>query len=365
MSFPSCPLISAGQDRISAINRGFRSGTNQTRKYPTSWKGGKVVGKNWELNHVGLMVTDRDKTLEHFQALGVGVSVGPQPLLPHIEGQGSLMIYTKLYGDPVSFTYPTGGGHKFFDGECQIGDCQLECYSVEPVRGTFIEDYLNTKGEGINHVCFNVPDVEAETRKLAEKGCVEIMRSAVNDQIVENFIDTRKYGDILLSLRPPASDWEKSWQANNQSYPLVNNWQFKGLGVAVKDLEKTIEFYRFLEFEMLSETEFDSAETADFKTASDASVQVKTQSTAFQVGPLSFEFVQPIEGIGIYQESLEKRGEGVNNLTFQVKDLEKETTRLMKRGAAVIMSGKPAGGQAFAYFDTQEQGNMMIKLIQS
>jgi methylmalonyl-CoA/ethylmalonyl-CoA epimerase len=322
------------------------------------------MNKDWELNHVGLMVTGREKTLEYFQSLGIGVSVGPQPLMPHIEGQGSLMIYTKLYSDPITFTYKTGGAHTFFDGESQIGDCQLECYGVEPVRGTFIEDYINTKGEGINHVCFNVLDVEGETRKLEEKGCVQIFRASVNDQTIENFIDTRKYGDVLLSLRPPASDWEKAWQAHNQSYPLVNDWQFKGLGVAVKDLEKTIEFYKFLKFEMQSESELDSVRVADFKTTGNTNTAVKTRAASFSVGPISFEFVQPIEGDSVYQESMENRGEGVNCIAFLVKDLEKETARLTIKGAPVLMSGKPSDSAAFAYFNTRERGNMMVKLIQ-
>ncbi|MCP4750794.1 MAG: hypothetical protein GY866_07870, partial [Proteobacteria bacterium] len=196
------------------------------------------MDNNWELNHVGLMIKDKDKTLSYFQSLGIGVSVGPQPLLPHIEGQGSLLIYTKLYGDPITLTYPTGGSHNFFDGESQIGSCQLECYSMTPGPGTFISEYLEKKGEGINHVCFNVPDVEGTTQKLLDKGCDLIFRAAVNDGTVENFIDTRKFGDVIVSLRPPASDWEKAWRANNMAHPLVSDWKYRGVGVAVEDLEK-------------------------------------------------------------------------------------------------------------------------------
>jgi len=323
------------------------------------------MDKNWELNHVGLMVKDRDKTLEYFQSLGIGVSVGPQPLLPHIEGEGSLLIYTTLYGDPVTFTYPTGGAHSFFDGECQIGSCQLECYGMEPGPGTFISEYLEIKGEGINHVCFNVPDVERETQKLLEKGCDQIFRAAVNDQIVENFIDTRKFGDVILSLRPPASGWEKAWQANNLAYPLVSDWKFRGVGVAVKDLNKTVAYYRSLGFAAQSESEMDSSQLTEFKIeGKDADAVIKTKSTLIGVGPLSYEFVQPIEGSSVYQDSLDLRGEGVNNIAFTVTDLEKETVKLAEKGVSVLLNGKTSSGSAFAYFDTRKMGNMMVKLVQ-
>ena len=39
------------------------------------------MGEDWELNHVGLMVTNRNKVLRYFQSIGVGVSVGVGVLL--------------------------------------------------------------------------------------------------------------------------------------------------------------------------------------------------------------------------------------------------------------------------------------------
>ena len=92
------------------------------------------------------------------------MSVGPQPLLPHEDGEGSLTYYRQLDGDPVTHTYPTGGAHNFTDGESQIGDCQLECYPMRPGPGMFISEYLARQGPGINHICFNAPGVEKTPR---------------------------------------------------------------------------------------------------------------------------------------------------------------------------------------------------------
>ena len=41
------------------------------------------MSEDWTLNHLGMMVTDRNSVLNHFQSLGMGVSVGPQPLQPY------------------------------------------------------------------------------------------------------------------------------------------------------------------------------------------------------------------------------------------------------------------------------------------
>ena len=60
------------------------------------------MGEDWELNHVGMTIGNRNATLRHFQSMGVGVSVGPQPLLPFESGEGSLTFYRTLDGDPVT-----------------------------------------------------------------------------------------------------------------------------------------------------------------------------------------------------------------------------------------------------------------------
>ena len=43
---------------------------------------------NWRFNHLGMMVADRDEILHYYQSIGLGLSVGPQPLLPYEEGEG-------------------------------------------------------------------------------------------------------------------------------------------------------------------------------------------------------------------------------------------------------------------------------------
>ena len=76
------------------------------------------MSEDWTLNHLGMMVTDKNSVLNHFQSLGVGVSVGPQPLQPYEEGTGELMFFISLEVDPITHQYKTGGPHKFRHGNC-------------------------------------------------------------------------------------------------------------------------------------------------------------------------------------------------------------------------------------------------------
>ena len=83
------------------------------------------------------------------------------------------------------------------------------------------------------------------------------------------------------------------------------------------------------------------------------------------MGPITYEFVQPLEGETVYSEALESRGDGVNDIVFEVEDLNTEIANLTGKGVEVALSGKLENGGAFAYFDTREKGgNIMIRLVQ-
>ena len=198
---------------------------------------------DWEFNHLGMMVTDRDEILQYYQSVGIGVSVGPQPLLPYVEGDGEITFYKELHGEPVSHKFKTGGSHNFNDGQSQIGNCQLEVYPMKPGPGMFISRYLEKKGNGINHIAFNTNNIEKDTQHFLDLGCDLVFNVTTNGKTIENYIDTRLHGDLMISLRPPADNWEKSWRKNNESHPLVNKWRFLGLGICVDDINKASKYF--------------------------------------------------------------------------------------------------------------------------
>ena len=305
------------------------------------------MGEDWELNHVGLMVTNKNAVLRYLQSIGVGVSVGPQPLLPHEQGEGSLMYYQTLEGEPVTNTYTTGGAHTFNDGESQIGDCQLECISMKPGPGMFINEYLAKKGPGINHLCFNTASVEEDTQILISKGFDIMFNAQINGKTVENYLDTRAHGDLMISLRPSASDWEKTWKENNESLSLVSEWRFQGVGIGVQNLDETIAYYATIGFEKASEAVKDTS--------------FGTRSRSVVVGPLSFYFFEASGVDSVYADSLAKRGDGVNDLVFSVASLDRETTKLESKGVRVFRRSEDGRS---VFFDTRTEGNIMIRLVQ-
>ena len=301
---------------------------------------------DWKFNHLGMMVTDRDEILSHYQSIGLGVSVGPQPLLPYIEGEGEITFFRELEVDPVSHKYKTGGAHNFKDGQSQIGNCQLEIYPMKPGPGMFISRYLEKKGDGINHIAFNTKDIERDTQYFIDRGCELVFNVTTNGKTIENYIDTRLHGDLMISLRPSADDWEKSWRKNNESHPMVNDWSFLGLGICVDDLESASAYYSHLGYSQLNGINDRREWGVSFQ--------------EYSVSKILFELMQAEKG-SIYSNSLKQRGEGVAELIFEVSDLKKEIDRLVGKGAEILQI---SDDNKTASMGSGMKGNILTRLVQ-
>lgn len=301
---------------------------------------------DWEFNHLGMMVIDRDEILTHYQSIGLGISVGPQPLLPYTEGEGEITFFRELEGDPISHKYKTGGVHNFKDGQSQIGNCQLEIYPMQPGPGMFISRYLEKKGDGINHIAFNTNDIEKDTQYFIDRGCELVFNVTTNGKTIENYIDTRLHGDLMISLRPSADDWEKSWRKNNESHPMVNDWSFLGLGICVDDLESASDYYSHLGYSQLNEIN-DRKEWG-----------ITYQD--YSVSKIILELMKAEES-SIYSNSLKQRGEGVAELIFEVSDLKIEIDRLVGKGAEILQI---SDDNKMASIGSGAKGNILTRLVQ-
>ena len=301
---------------------------------------------DWEFNHLGMMVTDRDEILQYYQSVGIGVSVGPQPLLPYIEGDGEITFYKELHGEPVSHKFKTGGSHNFNDGQSQIGNCQLEVYPMKPGPGMFISRYLEKKGNGINHIAFNTNNIEKDTQHFLDLGCDLVFNVTTNGKTIENYIDTRLHGDLMISLRPPADNWEKSWRKNNESHPLVNKWRFLGLGICVDDINAASKYFLNIGYSQLS----------NLKRLEEWSVT----SQEFSIGKITLDIIEAEEGT-IYSNSITQREEGVAELIFEVDNLHQELELLRNKEIETLVVSKD---KKMASIDSRGKGNLLVRLVE-
>jgi catechol 2,3-dioxygenase-like lactoylglutathione lyase family enzyme len=312
------------------------------------------MNTNWEFNHSGVFAKDFDRTLEYYKSLGLAPDLPrtQNPFKPEDEA------ITVEFDEVVDLSMPEG---EYFLALLYIGDLEFEV--LHAPKEIPLGEALSYR-EGVNHFCMSVPDIDDETDKLVKKGLRIIQDFKLNGVRLEDYLDTREHGNILLSLRTPMTEEMKKRKAGN----AIIDWKFRGHTAVVKDLDKTVEYYQYLEIaEFQPETIFDSSTISDIRVyGNPPKTPIKAKSRTARVGNLVLELIQPLERNEIYRETLYRIGEGIIDLTFTVDDLEKEMTRLVEKGIPIILSGEPRSGGAFALFDTREYGgDVMIKLIQS
>ena len=315
--------------------------------------------KDWVLSHIAVGIRDLDETIDLYQSTGAGIHTpiqvpkGPPP--PDARTHSHINV---RYGEVQERAVGTAPGEAArMMTFIQVGDLQYETgrRSVEIER--------------VDHICFNVPDLHAVSAPLVweEKGCKVSFLYIRDNLIEENHIEP-KFGNLKLSFRPDLGRSERE-KARRESLP-ISNWKFRGLGIAVEDIDKLVEYYQSLEIGTFGrEVMFDSSSIADFQVNGKPSdTVVKARTRMLRLGPVVYQFIQPLEGEAIYKEALDSRGEGVNDFIFTVDDLDKETAKLTEKGVPVIRSGNPKTGGAFAYFDIHKDrkvGDILIKLIQA
>ena len=133
------------------------------------------MGKSWKLHHIAVIVKDIDKAVEYYQSLGIATA-GREVIFP--EAKPSIIA-------------------KFVD----IGSVPIEF--IQPLEGeSNYKEFLESKGEGVQHIAFAVDDLDGEEDKLVDKGVSIIIKGkapAAFGSISAHF-DTRQVGDFAIQL---------------------------------------------------------------------------------------------------------------------------------------------------------------------
>jgi len=87
-------------------------------------------------------------------------------------------------------------------GFLKIGEVHVEL--VEPAEpDSPLVKFLETRGQGIHHICFEVDDIEAEVKNFLEKGAAMIDKEprtgAHNTKVA--FVHPRSTGGVLVELK--------------------------------------------------------------------------------------------------------------------------------------------------------------------
>ena len=120
-----------------------------------------------KIDHFGIVVRDLDAAISHWRDL-LGLEVVHREV---VEDQGVEVA-------------------KF-----PVGESNLEL--ISPVKeGTGVAKFLEKRGEGIHHICFEVPDLEAALSSLADGGA----------QLIDKAPRTGAGGDLVAFVHPKSTN---------------------------------------------------------------------------------------------------------------------------------------------------------------
>ena len=133
--------------------------------------------------------------------------------------------------------------------------------------------------------------------------------------------------------------------------------------IVVHDIEKTKSYYEsigigpWVEYPPL--VEYTKLRVVDEKGF------FNTRFVYTKIGDLQLQLVQPGEGKTIYKEFLEKKGEGVFHIGFEVADIDTADKQLTDKGVNILASGRRDDGSGFSYLDTRQDAGVTLLIRQT
>jgi catechol 2,3-dioxygenase-like lactoylglutathione lyase family enzyme len=133
--------------------------------------------------------------------------------------------------------------------------------------------------------------------------------------------------------------------------------------IVVKDIEKTKSYYESIGIGPWADypplVEYTKLNVIDEKGFFD------TRFVYTHIGNLQLQLAQPGEGKTIYKDFLEKKGEGVFHIGFEVDDVDAVEKQLTEGQMKVLASGRRDDGSGFSYLDTREQAGVTLLVRQT
>ena len=132
-------------------------------------------------DHVGVVVRNIEDAAKYYERLG----------FDPFESMGAVPYGREVHGEPSDVVNYAMGSH--------ISSLKVEL--VQPVSGESVQkEFLDSKGEGINHLCFEVDDIDEATSIMADEGFEPVSSCKFKGGGGMAYFDTDRVGGVLLEL---------------------------------------------------------------------------------------------------------------------------------------------------------------------
>ena len=83
----------------------------------------------------------------------------------------------------------------------------------------------------------------------------------------------------------------------------------------------------------------------------------------FHLGQLDVELIEPIDGPSTWKDQLDRHGDSLHHIAFNIKDMKDKIALLDSRGVPLVQRGEYTGGR-YAYLDGVAQLGAILELLE-
>ncbi|SRR6056297_1429582 len=125
------------------------------------------------------------------------------------------------------------------------------------------------------------------------------------------------------------------------------------IGIAVSDLDKAIVTYEKILNKKLTKTERVESE--------------KVETAFFDTGESKVELLGPTDASSVIQKFVDKNGEGLHHVAFEVDDIHREMDRLKNEGFRLLNEEPKQGAdnKLIAFLHPKDNHGVLVELCQS
>lgn len=136
------------------------------------------------LHHVCIVVHDLERAMAYYLQLGIG------PWTDYPKGSGYVVFEVPSAEASNATRYKC----------CDLGNVQLQLCQP-PQMDSPQRRFLDARGEGVYHLGFEVPDLDAAERLVAERGAATTARGRRANGSGFAYFDTREGAGVVLEVR--------------------------------------------------------------------------------------------------------------------------------------------------------------------
>jgi methylmalonyl-CoA/ethylmalonyl-CoA epimerase len=239
---------------------------------------------------------------------------------------------------------------------------------IQPLKGNSLFTLFHDRyGDGAMSLVHRVPDgtdLEDEVLRLGGLGVGILDRLTLRTKSGDlHFVlmDTEPEGKYILGFTPGEGEFEMpgEFSGENRHHMKLNQYAF-----AIRDPEPVSRFWHNLGQPEFQISHPELGDTRYYGKPADHQLIQGWQ----RHGSIDYEWCIPVKPPIVYEDHIQKHGEGIHHLAFTVNDMDEVLDDFRSRGFVVSMggtwgeTGKPGSGR-YEYIDLENAGGVTMELL--